>query len=91
MRIDGVAPSIFAQTLGSERGSVDRSPKIVFWSDISLQDAFINPIGPFFKRLFPLGHRNYLSFNVRGLKRRNLGLWGFLAFTLYTDSTVYGQ
>jgi hypothetical protein len=39
--------------------SMVASPKIVFSSQISLQSAFINPIGGLFKRLFPLGHMNY--------------------------------
>jgi hypothetical protein len=47
--------------------------KITFSSDLSLQDTFINRLKHFFRHLFPLDHRNYLSgvFSLNyGLKTR---------------------
>ena len=95
MRIEVVFASIFYLNIGGLTGeSMGISLKIAFSSHISLQYAFINPIGRLFKRLFPLGHKELFApvmMLIMGLKTRNLGLRGFGAFTLFTDSTVYSQ
>ena len=75
MRIEREVPLIFRLNIGRLTWkSMGVSPKIAFSSHISLQNAFINPIGGLYKRLFPLGHKVYLSFYVKGLKTRNLRL-----------------